>query len=93
MGSDGHGLSRIMDGNDGLYCGREHRCHVGLHRIERAHETWYDDATLGLNKRPRQGSKRYDGFVPGDTVTVVGTVVTGQEGNALAAQTIFGRAL
>lgn len=58
--------------------------------IARAHETWYDDVTLGFNDRPRDGTKRYYGLVAGRQVTAFGTVVEGTEGNELEAQTIFG---
>jgi hypothetical protein len=62
----------------------------GSYAIERAHETWYDEATLGFDDRPRDGSVRYYGLVAGGTVTAYGTVKDGPEGNELQAQTLFG---
>jgi len=58
--------------------------------IARGHEIWYDDATLGFNDRPRDGSKRYHGLLAGRPVVAVGIVVEGAEGKELAAQTLFG---
>jgi hypothetical protein len=58
--------------------------------IARGHETWYDQATLGFNDRPRDGSKRYHGLVAGRPVVAFGTVVEGLEGQELSAQTLYG---
>ena len=58
--------------------------------IARGHRVWYDEATLGFNRQPRDGSERYHGLVAGGPVTAVGTVVDGPGGKELAAQTLFG---
>jgi hypothetical protein len=58
--------------------------------IERGHEVWYDEATLGFNNQPRDGSERYFGLIAGMPVTAVGTVADGQEGKELDAKTLFG---
>ena len=58
--------------------------------IARGHHVWYDEATLGFNRQPRDGSERYHGLVAGGPVTAVGTVVDGPEGKELDAQTLFG---
>ena len=58
--------------------------------IARGHHVWYDEATLGFNRRPRDGSERYHGLVAGGRVTAVGTVVDGPEGRELDAHTLFG---
>ena len=58
--------------------------------IARGHEVWYDDATLGFNDQPRDGSKRYHGLRAGRPVTAFGIVVDGAEEKELAARTIFG---
>lgn len=58
--------------------------------IERGHELWYDEATLGFNDQPRDGSRRYRGLVAGRPVTAFGSVVAGAENNELDADTIFG---
>lgn len=60
----------------------------GYH-IALGHETWYDEATLGFNHQPRDGSRRYHGLIAGGPITVVGTVIDGPEGKELAAQTVF----
>lgn len=62
----------------------------GLYTIERGHETWYDDATLGFNSQPRDGSVRYRGLLAGRPVTAFGTVADGAEGKELAALALFG---
>jgi hypothetical protein len=58
--------------------------------IALGHHVWYDEATLGFNRRPRDGSERYHGLVAGGRVTAVGTVVDGPEGKELDAQALFG---
>jgi hypothetical protein len=58
--------------------------------IARGHHVWYDEATLGFNRRPRDGSERYHGLVAGGRVTAVGNVVDGPEGKELDARTLFG---
>jgi hypothetical protein len=61
--------------------------------IARGHRVWYDEATLGFNRQPRDGSERYHGLVAGGPVTAVGTVVDGPGGKELDAQTLFGGTL
>lgn len=58
--------------------------------IAKGHLTWYDEATLGFNHQPRDGSRRYFGLLAGGPVTAVGTVVAGREGKELDARTLFG---
>jgi hypothetical protein len=58
--------------------------------IERGHEMWYDEATLGFNNQPRDGSKRYSGLLAGMPVTAFGSVAEGAEGVELEARTLFG---
>jgi hypothetical protein len=73
-----------LDANGTVIVGNE------SYSIEQGHELWYDDATLGFNDRPRDGSQRYTGLVAGKMVTAYGTVFAGVESNELQAQTIFG---
>ena len=84
-GSDGRETPRLAVEAGGIVMiGNE------SYSIERGHELWYDDATLGFNDRPRDGSERYHGLVAGAPVTAFGSVVAGAEGNELAARTVFG---
>lgn len=83
--SDGRETPRLaLDADGTVMIGNE------SYSIERGHETWYDEATLGFNDRPRDGTERYYGLVAGRPVTAFGTVMDGQEAMELAAQTIFG---
>lgn len=83
--SDGRETPRLLLEADGI---------VSLggegYSIAKGHELWYDEATLGFNSRPRDGSERYHGLLAGGTVTAVGTVVDGPEGKELDAETLFG---
>lgn len=62
----------------------------GGYRIEKGHQTWYDEATLGFNRQTRDGSRRYHGLLAGAPITAFGTVVAGPEGNELDAVTLYG---
>lgn len=83
--SDGHETPRLaLEAGGTVMVGNQ------SYWIERGHETWYDEATLGFDDRPRDGTRRYDGLVAGRPVTAVGTVMDGLESKELAARTIFG---
>ncbi|MFP4440643.1 MAG: hypothetical protein ACLFVO_25695 [Chloroflexaceae bacterium] len=60
------------------------------YRLERAPVTWQEDTALRWNGISGEGTKRYTGFVAGDPVTAMGTVVQGREGRALNAERLYG---
>jgi hypothetical protein len=60
------------------------------YRLERAPVTWQEDTALWWNGISGEGTKRYTGFVAGDSVTAIGTVVQGREGRALKAERLYG---
>jgi hypothetical protein len=53
------------------------------------HERWQEEG-LEWSSREQQGTKRYFGLVAGRPVTVIGKVVPAPEGQALAAELVYG---
>jgi hypothetical protein len=60
------------------------------YRLEQPPVTWQEDSALRWNGISGEGTKRYTGFVAGDPVTAMGTVVQGREGRALNAEWLYG---
>jgi hypothetical protein len=58
--------------------------------IEAPTVTWQDSRMLTWNGLSGEGTKRYRGFAAGNTVTAIGTIVAGREGQELRAEFVYG---
>lgn len=59
------------------------------YRIEGAHARYEDPGTPTRGDLLRESTKRYRGLVAGGTVTAIGTVAQGVEGNELRAELLY----
>ncbi|HMQ35037.1 MAG TPA: hypothetical protein PKD53_30245 [Chloroflexaceae bacterium] len=59
------------------------------YRLEGAHARYQDPGPLTRGDLFRESTKRYQGLVAGGTVTVIGAVAPGAEGNELRAELVY----
>jgi hypothetical protein len=59
------------------------------YRIEGAHAEYQDPGPLTWNGFTGEGTKRYAGLVAGRTVTAIGSIAPGVEGNELRAELVY----